>query len=914
MNDGINELDDLMQRAAATPWGKTCSSLWAQAAALAQESDDHTKAVRCYGELCAAYMMGGESTRVIAPFMWLDNMFKTHPEYFEEQDVQALGWYYKYVVSTLRCVPTVSVDQCNALLDEMRQYYMSHGDSMRAYHIRCYQFHRDMGQTEAAELSYIQWQNAEHSELSDCERCDPGYEVLYHAGRKEWDQAVAAGDKALAHDGDYCDSQPEALLTEMMEPWLRVGRDAEAWAAHIRAYRRYQQHPRYFEFLQDHWKYLALSGRAGRPERLERGLTIFLRHMPWWTEAEHPRLLMDSAVSAYILLDSFEGEDRLRVLPTTLPGEGLAWAPRENVENPTIEAAAAWMKKLALDLAAQFDARPGHLAAGQEKQRIMNRLAVEVPAPLPQRAGVEDVTGLGSYESSITILPRQTQTNEPTTVQDTPQSAASADEPREASPSADEAHRGDDTPQQVPLTLSMEWKELSEIELLERTHAIGKNCTTVFDMELGMRIRQRPELRQMIDPNVPDHLRPEWDNLCQSLDSAEDLDHDAPQAERYSDDPAYALVIAAEQKLLERDFFGAATLADKATRTESCEPIGVRCEALGILAVAAKEAGYLNESIESVRESVNLAALLGMENEQLTAMWYLGVVLRAARKFVEAAEVAQNALDIAERYPQMAATRIRLLEVAATANTKLEYHDAAGAYHQQAAQVLQDLGMLDRACSAVAAAAESYGQAHDFARAIEMRRMNVTFLRQLLAADELELELADPSDTEGYEAIEASLGASYQTLVKELLEYALAIVRQPGIVPPEDCAVMEEVMDEMRGFLTSPELDKWFEKTPEWREAEWRSDYAHMLWNCYQYTAALDQMRASIAGFAALNEVGKMAQYHMAMAYMYRNIDDIAAARENAETVLSLLDKPKWSSNQYKRAAKVFLRELGDAE
>lgn len=933
MNDGINELDDLIQRAASTPWGKTCSELWAKAASMAEEQGDMVKAVRCYGELCAAYMMGGESTRVIAPFVWLDQQFKTHPEYFETQDINALGWYYKYVISTVRCVPTVPVAQCEAMLDEMKQYYMKHGDSMRAYYIRCYQFHRDLGNDEAAREAYVKWQNAEHSELADCERCDPGYEVLYHVSREQWEEAVRAGDKALAHDGEFCDSQPEALLTEMMEPWLRVGRDAEAWAAHIRAYRRYQQHPRYFEFLQDHWRYLALSGRAGRPERLERGMTILLRHMPWWTQAEHPRMLMDSAASAFVLLDSFHGEDRQRVLPTTLPGEGLAWAPRENLENPTIEQAAQWMKTLALDLAEQFDARPGLPAIHREVERIRTRMNVVAPDPLPAHNGLMDVTGLGYYESDIHII-RQLPTRDDATPDLSPAgtSAQHAEEGALSSDNSTDGHLGEDTQThtehndadmsgetqasggedlpQIPLVITDEWKTMSAVELLEKSWSIARYYETIYFLELVFRVRQNPTLLDSLEDSVPEHLHPAWEHLVFSIRNAEVMEPLEPAWTPDSEDPAYELILQSQDALHNGRLFEAGMLADRATRTASGDPVGVRIHALALLSFAAKEAGYLDEAAHSAREAVNLSAMLGYENEQIYMMWILGVILRAQGKYVEAAEVAQNALDSLERYPQLWPIHMRVLELAATSNEKLEYFDAAGDYNERAARLLLAHGENLTAAAAFQEAAKSYEAAQAFTRVIDMCGAIVPIMKQQIHDVLVEMEFADPQEGDTYEAWKAQLVGAYRSLDHALMEYARGIVRQPGQVPEADIAIMEATMDEVLELRTGADSDKHFDKSIPWRHASWRSDYAWMLWMCYRYTAAVDEQRSSIEEFRALNDVVYTARNTLALAYMLHTLEDKEAAREAAQNVIDMLSADQFMSSADLSAARKLLRDI----
>lgn len=909
MHDGIDELDDLMQRASATPWGKTCSALWAQAAVMAEERSDMEKAVRCYGELCAAYMMGGESTRVIAPFMWLDTMFKSHPEYFHEQDITALGWYYKYVISTVRCVPTVPVAQCEALLDEMHTYYTQRGDSMRAYHIRSYLFHRDMLEMDEAEESYAKWQSAEHSELADCERCDPGYEVAYYARQERWEEAVAAGDKALATEGEFCDSQPEALLTEMMVPWLHVGRDTEAWAAHIRAYRRYQQAPRYFEYLQDHFLYLALSGRAGRPDRLERGLTILARHMPWWTEAEHPRVLMDTAVAVYVLLDSFPIEQRQRVLPVTLPGEDLRWVSCDSIENPTIERAAEWMRELAFTLAEQFDARPGHRHPGAEKIRVEGLLYPTLPPRLPEQDVFKDVTGLGEYRSAMTV------TMTPATLQ--PSANAAMERPAEqTSQTSEEAQATststDEEPPMVPLPVNGDWQQMSPLELLHTAWRIAPNTETIYSLQLVYYLRCHPHEREVFFSSLPPELHRAGQWILHTLQGGETMEYQPWEgnAEAHSEDSAVAMVIRASDLLDEGKLMEAAQTADTATRTPSVDPNGVRVAALAILANAAERAGYTDEAIESYRDATNLCALLGLKVDQALLSWRLATSLGKKKRWAESAEVAQNALDLLDMFPQVWAYRIRLLSAAATANSAMNYYDAAAAYHHEAAALFNEQGDVEGAIAAFRAAAETYTEAMDFRRAIDAYAAVPPLVEKAIAGARLELELADPHDEANYKKQYEILSNYHRDYSMALYSYARAIVSQPGSVPAADIELMEQVMNTLRSFITHPDHDQYLLETIQWRHADWLSDIALMHWYAYQYSVAMDEQRASIAEFETLGDVEALAQRILALGQMHRLRHEVEQARACAQRAFDVLSDARFAGSRTRREARELLKEL----
>ena len=130
-----DEVRDLMSRASALPYGRGRSQLWAEAAALAESAGLEELALRSNLALIPAYTNGGEGPKLLAPFIWCNAVYKRRPELFTEKMLHRLGWDYKYVITALRFIPTVPRDQCLDILEEMRRYYLSRGDSMRAYYI-----------------------------------------------------------------------------------------------------------------------------------------------------------------------------------------------------------------------------------------------------------------------------------------------------------------------------------------------------------------------------------------------------------------------------------------------------------------------------------------------------------------------------------------------------------------------------------------------------------------------------------------------------------------------------------------------------------------------------------------------------------------------------------------------------------
>ena len=193
----LDDLYDLIARAQAAPWGPGCSTLWAQAARLAEDLERDEDALECYSNLVTAYTMGGEATRVIAPFTWCDNMYRTRPDLFTDALKHSFAWQYKYVITALRQVPTVPVQKCKDVLQQMRELYLSLGDELSAVYIREYLLLHHFGEYEDAEKALSNWRAAARTEFSDCVSCDPMHEVRYYSHLKEWDRARSIGEEIL---------------------------------------------------------------------------------------------------------------------------------------------------------------------------------------------------------------------------------------------------------------------------------------------------------------------------------------------------------------------------------------------------------------------------------------------------------------------------------------------------------------------------------------------------------------------------------------------------------------------------------------------------------------------------------------------------------------------------------------------
>lgn len=897
--DGIDDLKDLIQRAHATPWGKTCSALWAQAAKLAESQGKLDQAVKCYSSLCASYAMGGELTRVFGPISWLEQHYKTNPELFDDEEVHALGWYYKYSIGAAKGLPKVSVAQCEQLLAKMKEHYLQLSESLRPWYFRNYSFYYELGQEDLAEENFWQWYSAPTSELSDCARCEPGNEVFFYSNKKQWEQAVAAGEKGLAITADYCDSQPEDLLANMMLPWLYTGQDDKAWAAHLRAYRRYQQSPRYFEMLDSQICYLALSGRLDRPERLDRGLGILLRHLPWMKEAESPRILLNFAQTAVLLLDSFSESRLAEMVQVNLPGDSLGWVEHETVTDPTLAAMRGWFYQLAVKLADDFDTRPGHPNPGIERIRLAEALNPVLPPPLPKET-LRNVTGINDEDVLAVYNMGQ---------------VARRSAKRARQEESDEENYAD----LPPVDLNGEWSTMSLGELLIKESQFGLcGLSTAYGMQATELIMADPQLLDTFPQQLTEQMQPAWEWISEEaklwLGVLEDVN---PEYAADCSDEAFGLLAEASRFLTKKQWVQAAQLADEAVSAKSAEPLGARIAALNILSWTAEKANYVAEAVEPSKLMVNLAAAAGFGFRQARLATRLASILITLERNEEAIEVAQNGLDKLTRYPVAGNYELLLNNIIAAASSKLNYPLVAGRYYAICAQSVY-ADDSDRQ-SYLVNAGRHFCLAQDVVQGIASYQQAVDMkLAELDTRWESFNQLNDESKNDtsiSKEQIQYVLLGYKECLFESLsliYEFCEAIVAQPGRVPEADIEMMERYMGILRERSCSEQNDSLFEKSNAWRYADWLSDYGYMNWMCYRYRDAFDYTEMAAEKFAELGDDERALMVKCNICQMYIALGETEQAKSLADELKDQIANPKLAGSDVRKKFKMIQHRLDE--
>ncbi|MFI9380651.1 hypothetical protein [Kutzneria sp. NPDC052558] len=330
-----------------------------------------------------AYQYGGEPAKAFVTFSWCLAAYD-RGEGDPGQD-HHLFWYFKWMVSSLTMFPEVPLDRTFGVLDDMERRYRLAGHSMNPVHQYRRLVAQHIGDRETAAEQYRLWCAAPRGAMADCIGCEPTAKVSYLNWQGAHEDAVALALPVL--DGQLtCVEQPQAILTELLMPYLRTGRTAEAADAHRGAYRAIQGNRAELISVADH---VAFCSRTGNHAR---ALELVERHLGWLKDPPTPFAeLRFSAVAAGALgriadaghsdLTVRRGSDEIGVarLRDELTERALALAARFDTRNGTGEVGRLTAEMLAAEPLVE------HLPLSGPARKAAAR-----PAPEPPKAELPD--------------------------------------------------------------------------------------------------------------------------------------------------------------------------------------------------------------------------------------------------------------------------------------------------------------------------------------------------------------------------------------------------------------------------------------------------------------------------------------------------------------------------------------------
>ncbi len=355
MMSTVQEVKDIIERAANMPWGPACSAELARAVVLVDslEGEEELR-IETYMQLATAYQQGNEEWKALAPTAWLITKFDENPSAFAADQIKSLAWLYKIAASATGRNPAVSKEQALELSEGFGTFIQDQGYSMHAVHGVRFTLALRMGDPVAAHEELVKWRATPRDEVSDCLQCDPERQITEAVVAKDWERAVATA-VPLLDIREGCRNQPAGVQALSMIPLLMSGRPEAAWECHVRSYRQHRRNAEYMDLLGQHMEFLVLSGRW------QRALDILRDSIALTSRAESAALLFDylkgAALAAREAVDRDLGKHAFRALCT---GQSQ-WhqGPRLDVNTP-LEDVASELKEWLFSIAALFDARNGN--------------------------------------------------------------------------------------------------------------------------------------------------------------------------------------------------------------------------------------------------------------------------------------------------------------------------------------------------------------------------------------------------------------------------------------------------------------------------------------------------------------------------------------------------------------------------
>ncbi|WFF02191.1 hypothetical protein [Micromonospora sp. WMMD964] len=334
-------------------------------------ADDRHLAFVTRMQATTGYIYGGEPAKSFVTFSRCLSEFDSDPQPYHQRHAHNLLWHFKYMITGLLNFPEVPLDRTYAVLDDMERRYRAGGHSLQTVHKHRFRVADHVGDTEKAAHWYRLWQTTPRDDLSDCAGCDPTSQVVYLADNGRDAEAVALAEPVLA-GRLTCTEQPQAILTALLPPYLRTGRDESARDAHREAYRRLRGNLANLWEIGDHVEFCTLTGNEAR------AVELVERHLDWLDRAPSPAAAMHFAATAAAALRQAGQGGAATVYRRAAEGR-----PGGEVSASVL---ADELTRTATELAERFDARNG---STHQSEWIARRLAVRPSAEhLPLSASV----------------------------------------------------------------------------------------------------------------------------------------------------------------------------------------------------------------------------------------------------------------------------------------------------------------------------------------------------------------------------------------------------------------------------------------------------------------------------------------------------------------------------------------------
>lgn len=348
-------------------------------AARAADAVDHLPlGVSCRIALIRSAYDLGRYDLMLAPFAWCGTAEQRDPSAFDEWELHSFDWAHKWIVSGLIADPRFTLTQIGSFLDQLASRYQRLGYSMQPVHGARTELAAHIGDDRAYQEHFARYLATERGPMSDCEACVVEEQAGHLIRQGRHAEAVAHAEHQLARDTG-CATQPQGILTTLTPAFVALGDLERARQAHVVAHRLVRD-DLVGGYLDDHLVFCATSGNV------RRGVDLLRGHLHRVHHSTSPSRAMHFAAGAALLLSRVPDDEEFAV-----PRDGRTTV----LSAPELRAV---LEERALEIAARFDERNGSDAVSRRVRETLNTpdtvavpLVVPVAEPTPEPVEEEPV-------------------------------------------------------------------------------------------------------------------------------------------------------------------------------------------------------------------------------------------------------------------------------------------------------------------------------------------------------------------------------------------------------------------------------------------------------------------------------------------------------------------------------------------
>ncbi len=342
---------ELFDEAYGLPHGPVRVAIYMDAVRVADEVGDDELRFRARRNLYDTAGFSGADEQALVAFGWCLNKYREDPERYRTY-ARSLCWEFKHIVGTVIGLPQISLEQVEALMQDMQSLYAMHNYNFREIDCRRYRLAKARGLKEEALEYYHKYKSQDRDSISDCRTCERSAEVAYYCYIGEREKAIQHAQPLLRGEMT-CFSIPKATYCWMLRTFALTNRLEEADQMQAKGYRLVRSNPHFLCQIGDQLSYLSFRGK------LQMGVNMFARHLEWALvtfDLEDKFYFLMAAKWLFEELESAASSGRKPTRKLNLPREFPLLEPQGEYRISDI---LSWLNTEARQIAERFDKRNG---------------------------------------------------------------------------------------------------------------------------------------------------------------------------------------------------------------------------------------------------------------------------------------------------------------------------------------------------------------------------------------------------------------------------------------------------------------------------------------------------------------------------------------------------------------------------